>query len=324
MIPSRTGAPRWVFTTAATALAAVTALTWPPGTIVTRAAQEQRAFRAGTDLVVLTVTVTDSAGRLVSGLKQADFQVFEDQTLQEVSLFSSEQPPIALSLLIDSSTSMDMKLGLAQQGAIGLAHRLRPADTAQVIDFDSRPIIRQTFTSDALAVERAIRAMQPGGSTSLYTALYIALTELNQARPVAGPDLRRQAAVVLSDGEDTTSLVDYEQVLDLARRSFSSVYAIGLRTPEPKGRKASYNEAAFVLRTLSEETGGRVFFVEEVRQLPAVYGQIADELANQYVIGYRPKNLKRDGAWRKLHVRLTDGRAQVRTRAGYFAPEGAQ
>jgi Ca-activated chloride channel family protein len=283
----------------------------------------QRIFRGGTDVVMLNVTVTDTEQRLVGGLERADFQVYEDGQLQEISTFSRDIQPIALSLLIDSSTSMERKLPVAQDAAIGFARRLGSKDAAQVIDFDSQPRIIQPFTGDRDALERAIRLIDSGGSTALFNAVYIAIDELRRVRALSADEIRRQAIVVLSDGEDTTSLVTYDEVLDRSKRSEVAIYAIGLRTKEELPMRG-FNAADFVLRTLAQETGGRAFFVQETGQLGAVYGQIADELASQYTIGYTSRNLKRDGLWRWISVRVNRPNVVARAKSGYYAPTSRQ
>lgn len=275
-------------------------------------------FRVGTDVVSLNITVTEGE-KLIPGLEQARFSVYEDGVQQEIAYFSRTPQPIALSLLIDTSTSMEHKLVVAQEAAVGFARRLKPSDAAQIIDFDSRHEILQTFTADRALLEQAIRKTQVGGSTSLYNAIYVALSELKRVRAATPDQLRRQAIVVLSDGEDTSSLIAYEDVLESAKRSETAVYSIGLRSKQDRPTRG-FNEAEFVLRSLAQETGGRVFFVEDMAQLPGIYQQIADELANQYSIGYSSKNPKRDGAWRAIVVKVDRPNTNARTKRGYFAP----
>jgi len=294
-----------------TVLAAVVLAAGPTGLLA-------QVFRSGTDVVSLNITVTEGEA-LVPGLDQSLFSVYEDGVMQDITYFSRTPQPIALSLLIDTSTSMEHKLAVAQEAAIGFAKRLQPADAAQIIDFDSRQEILQTFTNDRALLEQAIRRTQVGGSTSLYNAIYVALSELKRMRAASTDQLRRQAIVLLSDGEDTNSVLSYEDVLEAAKRSEVAVYAIGLRTKEERQKK-EYSEPDFVLKTLSGETGGRVFFVEDVSQLSAIYHQIADELANQYSIGYTSKNLKKDGAWRAIVVRVNRPNTAARTKRGYFGP----
>jgi Ca-activated chloride channel family protein len=278
-----------------------------------------QVFRGGTDLVLLSVSVLDGAGHPVLSLVQDDFTVMEDGLPQEVSVFERDPQPIALSLLLDTSASMDVKLPVAQEAAMGLIHRLGAHDVAQVIDFDSHALVSASFTSDQKALEAAVRSTRADGSTSLYDALYIALTELKRVRAVSSDQIRRQAIVVLSDGEDTSSLESYDNVLDLSKEAGVAVYAIALRSKDDDPHRG-FSESDYVLRTLSQDTGGRVFFVSEVTQLRGIYGQIADELASQYTIGYVSKNLKRDGAWRRVMVRMGKPNMVARTKAGYFAP----
>ena len=298
------------------ALAAVVCAAVLSGTAAAR-----QVFKSGTDLVLLNVTVTDSAGHLVSGLTQEEFQVYEDGVLQTVTNFSRDPLPIALSIALDTSTSMERKLPVAQEAATGFVRRLTSKDVAQIIDFDSQAQILQTFTNDKAALEQAIRRTQSGGSTSLYNALYTALSELKGVRGRPTTDVRRQAIVALSDGEDTSSLVTFDDVLDLAKRSEVAVYSIGLREKGDPAMSGKWNEADYILRTLAQETGGRPYFVDDVSQLPAIYSQIADELANQYSVGYVSKNPKRDGAWRKINVRVTRPNTSARAKAGYFGPK---
>jgi len=283
------------------------------------AAPQAPSFRAGVDIVSLTVTVTDPSGRYVTDLTPEQFNVFEDGAKQDVTFFNRTNLPIALALLLDTSASMEDRMATAQEAAAGFARRLRPQDLGELIDFDREVKILQAFTNDPAALERAIRGTTAGGSTSLYNAVYISLKELKKIRATTAEDVRRQAIVVFTDGDDTSSLVGYDEVLDLARRSETAIYAIGLRSKEEIASK-TFKEADFVLRQLAQESGGRVFFPTRIEDLAGVYGQIADELASQYVLGYLSKNSKRDGAWRRLAVRVDRDRAVARTRQGYFGP----
>jgi VWFA-related protein len=285
------------------------------------AAAGQQVYRGRTDLVVLNVTVTDAAGRLVPGLERAHFQIFEDGVLQTVTNFTRDPQPIALALLLDSSVSMESKLKTAQDAAIGFARLLTPRDVAEIIDFDTYAHVLQPFTADVDKLEAAIRKTEAGGSTALYNALYIAFSEFKKERAKALEDIRRQAVVVLSDGEDTSSVVSFDLVLDEAKRSEVMTYGIGIRPKEtgPAPTRA-WNQAQHVLRTISYETGGLSFSVDDSRSLPAIYTQIARELANQYTLGYVSTNHKRDGAWRKIAVQMASPESRARTRTGYFAP----
>jgi len=293
----------------------------PSGERDERQPPPQVPFRAGIDLVSLNVTVTDGTARYITDLSQQEFNVFEDGVKQDVTFFNKTNLPIALALLLDTSASMETKLATAQEAAIGFAKKLRPQDLAEVVDFDSRVVVLQNFTNALPELEQAIRKTSAGGSTSLYNAVYIALKDLKKVIVKNSEEIRRQAIIVLSDGEDTSSLLPFEEVLDLAKRSETAIYTIGLRTPEGPGTTTKgFKEAEFVMRQFSQETGGRAFFPNQLADLAGVYGQIADELSSQYTVGYTSRNPKRDGSWRRVVVRVNRPNLTARTKLGYFAP----
>lgn len=279
----------------------------------------QPSFRTGIDVVSLNITVTTPDQQFVTDLDERDFQVYEDGVQQQISFFTRSQLPIALSLLLDTSASMDDKMTTAQNAAIGFARRLRAEDLAQVVDFDSRVTILQGFTNDGAALEKAIRGTAAGGSTSMYNAIYIALNEMKKLRAQSAEDIRRRAIVVLSDGEDTSSLLPFEEVLELAKRAETVVYTIGIRSRDQGGTRG-FREAEFVLKQLAHETGGRSFFPTSVEELPTIYTLIASELSSQYTVGYTSKNPRRDGGWRRVVVRTTRPNVITRTKQGYYAP----
>ena len=287
------------------------------GLIIGLSAQ-QPSFRAGVDIVSLNVTVTDAASHYITDLEEGDFLVFEDGIKQNVTFFSRRQSPIALSLLLDSSASMEEHLPVLQTAATNFVHKLKSNDIAQVIDFDSRVEIRQGFTGNQGELDAAISQLAAGGSTSLHNAIYIALKELRKVRAVNEEDVRRQALIVFSDGEDTSSLVSFDEVLDLAKRSETSIYTIALRGADVQAK--GFREAEFVMRTLAQETGGRAFFPAKIEDLNGVYSQIADELASQYTLGYTSANPRRDGAWRRVVVQVSRPNVTPRTKKGYYAP----
>ena len=293
-----------------------------PGQAAAGQQPPQVPFRAGVELVSLNVTVTDGTQKYITDLTQDDFNVFEDGVKQDVTFFNKTNLPIALALLLDTSASMESKLPTAQEAAIGFARKLRShQDLAEIIDFDSRVIVLQNFTNSVAELEQAIHKTSAGGSTSLYNAIYIALKDLKKIIAKNTEEIRRQAIIVLSDGEDTSSLLPFEEVLDLAKRSETAIYSIGLRTPDGPGTTTKgFKEAEFVLRQFSQETGGRAFFPNQLADLSNVYGQIADELSSQYTVGYTSRNPKRDGSWRRIIVRVNRPSTTARTKQGYFAP----
>lgn len=281
---------------------------------------QQPAFRSAIDVVSMNVTVTDSTNKYITDLTEKDFEIFEDGVKQDMTLFNRTNLPVALSLLIDTSSSMEDRMITAQDAAIGFVRKLRPTDLGEVIGFDSRAEVLQKFTSNTAELEQAIRKTVAGGSTSMNNALYIALKGLKKIPIRQEDEIRRQAIILLSDGEDTSSLVTFEDVLDLARRSETAIYAIGLMDDTAGGQSKGFREATYALRQLTNDTGGRAFFPADIKTLASVYGQIYDELSSQYTIGYTSKNPRRDGAWRRLVIRVARPNVQARTKQGYFAP----
>ena len=283
-------------------------------------AQEQR-LRSGVDLVSLSVTVMEGT-RYISDLEEQDFEVYEDGARQGITFFSAMQQPIALAILLDTSASMDERLATAQEAAIGFARRMRRDDVIEVIDFDSQVRILQTFTNDTAALEKAIRGTDVNGSTSLYNAIYISLKELKKAKASSAEEIRRQAIVVLSDGDDTSSLVP-------VRGGARPRQAIGNRDlrdwPPSGGRIArSSRKRSSCSNSSSQETGGRAYFVTAAAELPKIYEQISEELANQYSLAYSSKNPMRNGAWRRIVVRVAKPGLTARTRQGYYGPESVR
>jgi len=300
-----------------TGIAAVTAVVISAQAVPVQ--ERTKLFRSTVDVVSLNVTAVDSKNRYITDLSEEDFSVFEDGTQQDLIVFNRQSLPVALSLLIDTSASMESRMRLAQDAAIGFVRKLRPQDLAQIVDFDSRVQILQNFTNNVDELERSIRTTSAGGSTALHNALYISLKELAKIKATTAEDVRRQAIIVLSDGEDTSSLVSYEEVLDLAKRSETAIYTIALQAkdaPQTKG----FREAEFILRQFAQDTGGRSFFPARIEDLKDVYGQIADELSSQYSIGYASKNPRRDGAWRRIVVQVSRPQVVARTKRGYYAP----
>lgn len=288
------------------------------------AAQPRPSFRAGVDLVSLSVTVTDSGGRYVGDLSAHEFAVLEDSRPQELVFFSRATSALAVSLLIDSSASMEDELPFAQKAASEFVTRLRPGDSVQIIDFDSRVQVLQPFTADRNALERAISSVESGGSTSLYNAIYIALRQLGTLRARDGAQHRREVVVVLSDGHDTSSLVGFEELLETARRSHGVIYAIALGARLNTSRsRLERPDRDFELRRLAQETGGRLLVANGAASLATVYNRIADELTSQYVLGYLSSNAQRGDGWRSISVRVSRSNLQVRTRPGYHVTSHA-
>lgn len=283
------------------------------------AAQEQRPrFEVAVDTVSLSLTLTDGKGRLVGGLPVENFKVYEDGVEQELRYFSQEELPLRMVILLDTSSSMRQKIDLAREAAIRFARSLKPGDEVQIVEFNDRVLTLAEFTSDMAVVEEALRKAEVGGATSLYNAIYISLKDLE--RRSSNRELDRRAIVVLSDGNDTASLLGFEDVKEQARKSNVIVYAISLRASEDDLEKDKYRIAKYELDMLAQESGGVSYAPEKLDDLSGVYDEIATELKSQYTIGYVSSNQTADGEWRHLQVLSAEPNTVVRTRNGYYGP----
>jgi Ca-activated chloride channel homolog len=285
---------------------------------------QSATFTSRVDLVPLTVTVTDTAGKYVTGLTGDDFSVLEDGVRQPLSFFAKDvDVPVDLAIVLDMSDSMRADLPRVREGASGLVRKLRPDDRGAVFQVSTNARNPQPFTTDHAALDVAIRTVSTAGTTALYDGLYIVLKEFErERRAVVGP--RRQVLVLLSDGLDTTSRLPFEDVVDLARRVGVNIYFIALSgdaalTPRSKldGRELT---AEYAMGTVARESGGRTFFPKQPTELPMVCSAIAQELASQYALGYTPVRPGGDGAFRHVTVQIVPQvNARARTRSGYYA-----
>jgi VWFA-related protein len=277
-------------------------------------------FEVGIEVINLNVSVTDPRNRYVTDLVAKDFAVYEDGVRQELTLFTHENLPISMALLLDVSASMDEKLQAAQDAAIRFIQTLRPQDAAQITQFNERIVVLQDYSNDLALLETAVRRTTASGPTALHNALYVTLKDLEKQKKAG--ELRRRAVILLSDGEDTASLVNDERVIDLAKKTEIGVYAISLRPSRPGDRqRLEFSQAVHLLTTLSRDTGGQVFFPNSLSELDTVYDRIAEELRTQYNLGYVSANKRRDGKWRRVVVRVPERTdVSVRHKLGYYAP----
>ncbi len=280
-------------------------------------------FASRVDLVPLTVTVTDAAGKYVTGLTGDDFCVLEDGVRQPLSFFAKDDVPVDLAIVLDMSDSMRADLPRVRKAASGLVQKLRPNDRGAVFQVSTNARNPQPFTTDHAALDLAIGTVSTAGSTALYDGLYIVLKEFErERRAVVGP--RRQVLVLLSDGLDTASRLPFEDVVDLARRVGVNIYFIALRgdaavTPRSE-LDGSALTAEYAMGTVARESGGRTFFPKKPTELPMVCSAIAQELASQYALGYTPVRPGGDGAFRHVTVQIVPQvNARARTRSGYYA-----
>lgn len=288
----------------------------------TSAAQPpQSVFRSGASLVALNVTVTDGTDFVV-GLEPDDFAVYEDGVKQDVQFFEASNVPLDLVLLIDTSSSMRDKMSVVHEAALGFIKTLREGDRGAIIEFNDTVNIVQELTFDRTALEAAIQQTVAKGGTALNNALYIALKQFGKAAR-SGDAVRRQSIALLSDGNDTSSVLSFDDVLGQARRSGVSVYTIALKSAYrhtgPEGR-TYFSTSDYSMRTLARETGAQSFFPTQISELKGIYAAIAEELSSQYSLGYAPTNGRLDGRFRRIVVRLpSQPGLKLRARSGYMA-----
>jgi Ca-activated chloride channel family protein len=283
--------------------------------------QPPLTFGTGIDVINLTVTVTDAQGRLVPGLDRDAFSVFEDGIRQDLVLFNKDRLPLTVVLLMDASASMDDKIVPARAAAKRFVATLVPEDRARIVAFNNRIDVLQDFTNDKAALNEGIEKILPAGATALHNAFYISIRELQKEKQ-QGAAARRQAIILLSDGENTASIVTDEQVIDLARKAEIGIYSIRLTSDfeADKGR-AAFSQATHLLSVLARETGGQAFFPAQIQELDSVYDRIAEEMRTQYSMGYVPTNARKDGKYRRIVVRVPSrDNVVLRYKLGYFGP----
>ena len=291
--------------------------------LVGAAAAQETRFRSGVDLVGLNVVVADGRGQLLPGLSREDFTVFEDGAKQDITFFADVPVPVDLAVLLDTSSSMLDKMTTVQHAAIGFTSVVRPDDRIAIVEIKEAVKIVHPLDGDVEGARRAISATTARGNTSLYNGLYLTLRELAKHRGT-DDDIRRQAIVVLSDGDDTSSLVGFDDVMPLARQTGVAIYTITLR-PSGFARTvfprdvAEHSASEFAMKALALETGAQAFFPAAVSELSGVYTTIASELSSQYSVGYLSTNPRLDGSYRRISVRVDREGTRVRTRAGYVA-----
>jgi Ca-activated chloride channel homolog len=285
-------------------------------------------FRSGASMVALNVIVLDGK-KPVAGLGAQDFEVFEDGVQQSVRFFESERVPLDVILLLDTSSSMGHKMPVVHKAAREFMKMLRPEDRGAVVAFADSVRVVQPLTSDSTAIAEAINSTAAKGATALYNAIYVALKEFGRSASDTA-DVRRQAIAVLSDGEDTSSVVAFDDVMALARKTGVGIYTIAMQSElaslrTGSGQKRGFSQAEYAMKSLAQETGAQSFFPASVHELKGVYDAISTELAAQYSLGYSSTNPLSDGRYRRIMVRVSSHpNYRPRTRTGYTAEAPAR
>ncbi|HEY1768417.1 MAG TPA: VWA domain-containing protein [Terracidiphilus sp.] len=273
-------------------------------------------IRMDVDMVLVPVTITDPMNRLVTGLEKTDFSIYENNGEQNISSFACEDAPVSIGIIFDLSGSMSSKLVRAKEAILQFIKTANPQDEFFVIGFNDRPELIEDFTGSVEDIQARLATVHSGHRTALLDAIYYGVAKMKDARH------ERKALLVVSDGGDNRSRYTEGEVRAQVRESDVEIYSIGIfdpYAPTPEERTGPQ-----LLEDLSDSTGGRLFRVDDVDEMGDIAEKISTELRNQYVIGYKPKDLNRDGKWRKVKVKVSPPPGlpplTVYARTGYYAP----
>ena len=278
-----------------------------------------RLIQLDVDLALLNVTVTDPYNRLVTGLEPDNFRVFEDNIEQEVVTFSAEDVPISIGVIFDFSGSMSNKVGKAREAAVQFFKTANTQDEFFLVSFNERAELSSSFTNSVEDLQSRMMLTAPKGRTALLDALYLGLSQMRGAHNA------KRALLILSDGGDNHSRYNESDIKRLVKEADTQLYAIGIFDPiGSRNRSPEELAGPSLLSEVTEMTGGRVFNVEKLEDLPDIASKIGMELRNQYVLGYRPSNKAHDARWRKVKIKLRAPKGlpplSVYSKTGYYAP----
>lgn len=279
--------------------------------------EDNTPVKIKTDLVTLTLTVTDLYGRYVSGLKKEAFTVWDEKDEQEITFFSDADAPVSIGILFDVSDSMSgEKIGKARNALERFINTSHPSDEYFLIAFNSRAQLLLDRTRDGEAVLRKLTLVQPKNNTALYDALYLG------AERVTRGSRQKKAILIISDGQDNSSRYNFGEVKRLIKETDIVVYAVGILDGRDSGSMTGMQGQAY-LDEITSVTGGKSFYPQTDVELDEIFERIALELRHQYSIGYTPKDFEPNGDWRKVKVKVKPPRGlprlTVRYREGYYA-----
>jgi Ca-activated chloride channel family protein len=277
-----------------------------------------KSIRVDVSLVLVNMTVTDPIDRAVTGLEKENFRVFEDGKEQEILTLSSEDVPISIGVIFDMSGSMSDKIGRARQAAVQFLNSANPRDEFFMVSFNDRAELTSRFTSSVEELQNRMMLTAAKGQTALLDAIYLGLTQMRSAGN------GKRALLVISDGGDNHSRYNERDIRDFLKEADCQLYVMGIFDDIDRGRTNEELNGPSLLTELAEMTGGRMFPVSNVNELPDIASKIGAELRNQYVLGYKPSDARHDGTWRKIKVKLVPPKGlpplRVYAKTGYRAP----
>jgi Ca-activated chloride channel homolog len=277
------------------------------------------------DLVELHASVVDEKGQFVTGLTPDNFRVFEDKVEQKVSVFSKEDIPVTMGLVIDNSGSMREKRPQVNAAALSFVRTSNSADEVFVVNFNDEYYLDldEDFTSNPQELHDALERIDTRGSTALYDAVIGSLDHLKKGHK------DKRVLLVITDGDDDASRKDFSYTVKAAVESNAVIYAIGVFSDDDrKNNKKMIRKSKKELTTLAEATGGLAYFPDRLEDVDPVCVQVAHDIRNQYTLGYYPTNNAKDGTFRSVKVDLIPpkgrGKLALRTRTGYYAQKTSQ
>ena len=291
----------------------------PPSQSTNPKMKQGEGIKVDVNLALVNVTVTDPLNRLVTGLEQEHFRVFEDGVEQEIVTMSSEDVPVSIGLIFDMSGSMSDKVDKARQAAVQFMRTANPLDQFFLVSFNDRAELTSGFTSSVEELQNRMMFTASRGRTALLDAVYLGLSQMRGAHNA------KRALLIISDGGDNHSRYSENDVRNFLKEADCQLYAIGIYDEIGiRSRSSEELNGPSLLSEMTEMTGGRTFPVGNLGELPDIAAKIGMELRNQYVVGYRPSNAEHNGTWRKIKVKLRPPKGlpplNVYAKTGYYAP----
>jgi Ca-activated chloride channel family protein len=280
-----------------------------------RVAAQSQGIHIEVDLVNILASVTDRESRPIPSLPVDAFEVYDDGVKQKIDIFEAETHlPLDLALMIDSSMSTKLDFPLQREAAARFIQKIvRPSDTLSVFSFDDKVKPLTDFSSNVPRLQQAVRNIKIGAGTAMYDAVYLGSSSLEKQKPD-----RRRVLVLVTDAGESTSRASYDTARNEAIRSGAMLYTVCLRPMKSESGRNTAGEHA--LQSITEMTGGAMFFPDDASQLDNIFEQINRELRTQYRIGYYPERKPGGGSVRKIELKVA-GNYRVRYRQAYISPE---
>jgi Ca-activated chloride channel homolog len=276
-------------------------------------------FLVQSDLVQVPVTVVTGNGHAVPGLTKEYFTIFDDRAPQVITHFTSEDAPASIGLVTDCSGSMEKRLSKAKEAVYALLKNANRDDEFFLIRFSGRPELEVGLTSETNRVRSAVKELRADGTTALFDAVQLAWTEMNKAR------YARKAVVLISDGEDNSSSITAAEFKQLAAENDTTIYTLFIGNLPDSPENSSKFTGAGLLGDIARQTGGQMFPVSNLKQLPGIAGKIGSWIRSQYVLGYVPANASRNYGYHRIRVKVSKppGFPQLHPawRLSYYLPE---